>query len=229
MGFHAERIGGSGDTDVIVKWKDENDKCQIAIIDGKSKSGGHVSHNDISDVAIDTHKEKNNADYVAIVGPDFSGNTIRDHAKKKKFALITEKQLREIASASEKLGLSLQEIALIFQVPNGFSQLEEIISSKKRQFNVISEVISRFLSEQELLDCLSPRDLFLLLRNSNESPSLDELLNIFEILSKEEIGVLKGTDEKVTPENKRYVLKGAEKTINYLRALASAIETGIQR
>ena len=229
LGFHAERIGGSGDTDVIVKWKDENDKCQIAIIDGKSKSGGHVSHNDISDVAIDTHKEKNNADYVAIVGPDFSGNTIRDHAKKKKFALITEKQLREIASASEKLGLSLQEIALIFQVPNGFSQLEEIISSKKRQFNVISEVISRFLSEQELLDCLSPRDLFLLLRNSNESPSLDELLNIFEILSKEEIGVLKGTDEKVTPENKRYVLKGAEKTINYLRALASAIETGIQR
>lgn len=58
MGFKAERIGGAGNTDVVVKWKDEEDKNIIAIIDGKSKSGGQVSHSDISDVAIDTHKEK---------------------------------------------------------------------------------------------------------------------------------------------------------------------------
>ena len=50
------------------------------------KSGGTVSHSDISDVAIETHKEKNNADFVAIVGPGFSGDTIRNHARKKGFA-----------------------------------------------------------------------------------------------------------------------------------------------
>ena len=126
MGFKAERIGGSGDTDVVVKWKDEEDKYIIAIIDGKSKSGGRVSHSDISDIAIDTHKEKNNADYVAIVGPEFSDGTIRTHARKKGFSLITESQLIEIARASKELGLSLQEIALAFQVSGGLSQLKEI-------------------------------------------------------------------------------------------------------
>lgn len=229
MGFKAERIGGSGDTDVVVKWKDEEDKNIVAIIDGKSKSGGQVSHSDISDIAIDTHKEKNSADYVAIVGPGFSGDTIRNHARKKGFALITESQLIEIASASKKLGLSLQEIALAFQVPNGLSQLEEIISTKRRELDIISEVISKFLSEQELLGSLSPRDLFLLLRNSNESPSLDELISVFETLSREEIGILQNVDGKSSLENERYILRGAEKTINYLRALASAIEKGIQK
>lgn len=228
MGFKAERIGGSGDTDVVVKWKDEEDKYIVAIIDGKSKSGGQVSHGDISDVAIDAHKEKNNADYVAIVGPGFSGNTIQNHARKKGFSLITDGQLIEIASASKEIGLSLSEIALAFQVPNGLSQLEEIISTKKRELNIISEVISKFLREQELLDGLSPRDLFLLLRNSNESPSLDELIGAFETLAREEIGILRKVDGKNSPENVRYILKGAEKSINYLRALATAIEKGIQ-
>lgn len=228
MGFKAERIGGSGDTDVVVKWKDEDDKYIIAIIDGKSKSGGRVSHSDISDIAIDTHKEKNNADYVAIVGPEFSDGTIRTHARKKGFSLITESQLIEIARASNELGLNLQEIALAFQVPDGLSQLEEIISTKKRELDIISEVVAKFLDEQELLDGLSPRDLFLLLRNSNESPSLDELINVFETLSREEIGILQKVDEKGSPENVRYILRGVEKTINRLRALASAIEKGIQ-
>ena len=95
--YKRQRIGGSGDTDVIVRWKDEEGKSIIAIVDGKSKSGGSVSHSDVSDVAIDTHKEKNNADYVAIVGPGFSGDTIRNHARKKGFALITDAELIEIA------------------------------------------------------------------------------------------------------------------------------------
>ena len=37
MGFRAEHIGGSGNTDVIVKWK-QNDDMVVAILDGKSKS-----------------------------------------------------------------------------------------------------------------------------------------------------------------------------------------------
>ena len=228
MGVKAERVGGSGDTDVVVKWKDEEDKYVVAIIDGKSKSGGRVSHSDISDIALDTHKEKNNADYVAIVGPGFSGDTIRTHARKKGFSLVTENQLTEIARASKELGLNLQEIALAFQVPNGLSQLEDIISTKKRELAIISEVVSKFLGEQELLDGLSPRDLFLLLRSSNESPSLDELINVFETLAGEEIGILQKADGKDSPENMRYILRGVEKTINRLRALASAIERGIQ-
>ena len=63
------------------------EKKVTAIVDAKSKSSGQVSHNDVSDVAIDAHKEKNNADYVAIVGAGFSGDTIKNFASRKKSCL----------------------------------------------------------------------------------------------------------------------------------------------
>lgn len=228
MGFDAKRIGGSGDTDVVVCWKDSEGKNITAIVDGKSKSGGFVSHSDISDVAIDTHKDKNNADYVAIVGPGFSGDTIRNHAKKKSFALITDAELSEIAKHAQLLGLSLQEIALVFQMPNGLSQLTELISSKQRELSITSNVIDRFRKEQDELGGLSPRDLFLLLRNTDDSPSLEELLNVFETLSKSEIGVLSAVNNSRSPENTVYVLSEGKRVVNRLRALASAIEKGLE-
>lgn len=227
MGFRAEHIGGSGNTDVIVKWK-QNDDMVVAILDGKSKSSGQVSHGDISDIALDTHKEKNNAEYVAVIGPGFSGETIKNFAIKKEYALITDKQLIEVANASQELGLSLEEIALMFQVPNGFSRLEEIISFKRREMDIITEIIRQFCNEQELLESLSPRDLFLLLRNSSVSPLLEELIGGFDILSGNSIGILKRVDKSGSPENVRYILHNENTVINKIRALANAIEQGMQ-
>ena len=227
MGFDAKRIGGSGDTDVIVRWKDNEGKNIIAIVDGKSKSSGSVSHSDISDVAIDTHKEKNNAEYVAIIGPGFSGDTIRNHARKKGFALITDAELIEIARMSCSLGLNLQEIALIFQVPDGFSRLEELIAARQREMDIITYVVSMFEKEQDMLGSLSARDMYLLLRNTDVSPSLEELLDVFETLSQSDIGVLNSVKKVSSAENITYILKNGKRTVNRLRALAFAIEKGL--
>ncbi len=227
MGFDAKRIGGAGNTDVVVRWKDNEGKSITAIIDGKSKTNGMVSHTDISDVAIDAHKEKNHADYVAIIGPGFSGDTIRNHAKKKEFALITDAELVEIARSAHLLGLSLQEIASLFIVPNGLSQLDELISNKQRDLDIISEVVAKLCQEQELLGSLSPRDLFLLLRTTNVSPSMDELLMVFKTLSQPEIGVLVPVSSASSAQNATYMLYNGGKAVNRLRALASAVEKGL--
>ena len=227
MGFDAKRIGGAGDTDVIVRWKDKSGKSITAIADGKSKSGGQVFHSDISDVAIETHKEKNNAEYVAIIGPAFSGDTIKNHAKKKQFALISVDEIIEIARASQEFGLSLDEKGLLFQVPNGLSRLSDLISEKQRQFDIVSIIVSKFCKEQDALGGLSPRDLFLLLRDNALSPTLEELLSAFETLSKSEIGILYAIDNKRSPENTAYVLYDGKTVVNKLRALSCAIEKGL--
>lgn len=227
MGFKTEHVGGSGDTDVVLKWKD-NDDIVVAIVDGKSKINGQVSHGDISDIALDTHKEKNKADYVAVIGPGFSGDTIRNFALKKEYALITDKQLIEIAKASEELGLSIREMALMFKSPDGLSELEEMISSKRRELDVISEIISQFCNKQELLESLSPRDLFLLLLNSSIAPSLEELISGFDTLSNNQTGILKRVNKNSTLENVQYVLCDEKRTINRMRALANAMEKGLE-
>lgn len=227
MGFDAKRIGGAGNTDVVVRWNDNEGKSITAIVDGKSKTSGMVSHTDISDVAIDTHKENHNADYVAIIGPGFSGDTIRNHAKKKNFVLITVTELVEIARSAHSLGLSLQEIASLFIAPNGLSQIDELISNKQRELGIISEVVAKLCQEQELLGSLSPRDLFLLLRTTIVSPSMDELLIVFKTLSQPEIGLLIPVNSASSEENTTYMLYNGEKTVNRLHALANAIEKGL--
>lgn len=227
MGFDAIRIGGAGNTDVVVKWKDESGKTITAIVDGKSKTSGIVTHTDVSEVAIETHKEKNSADYVAIIGPGFGGDTIKNFARKRGFALITDNELIDIAVNAKMLGLSLKEIALMFKVPNGRSEIEELINSRQRQLEIISLIIKTFKQEQEVMDSLSARDLYFLLRGTNVSPSLEELINVFELLATEELGVLTMIKEGSLEENTTYEMKNEVQSVNRLRALATAIEKGL--
>lgn len=227
MGFDVKRIGGSGNTDVVVRWKDNDGKMITAIVDGKSKSNGSVTHSDISDVAIETHKERNDADFVAIVGPGFSGDTIKNHARKKGFALITDLELIDIAKECKALGLSLAEVAIAFKVPNGLAQLNELITTRKRYQEILTLVVSTFRQEQDAMDSLSARDLYFLLRRTDLSPSLEELINAFITLAKEEIGLLVLTKTASSIENNTYVIRGEKHCINRLRALANAIENGL--
>lgn len=228
MGFDAMRIGGSGNTDVVVRWKDNTGKTVTAIVDGKSKSSGTVTHTDVSDVALETHKEKNNADYVAIVGPGFGGDTIKNFARKKGFSLVTDKELIDIALCAKELGLSLDEIALLFKVPNGIPALEELINTQRRQLEIISLVIKTFRQEQEAMDSLSARDLYFLLRGTEISPSLEELISTFELLATDEIGVLNIIKKGTPTENTTYAMQNEVQCVNRLRALALAIECGME-
>lgn len=227
MGFEAKRIGGAGNTDVIVRWKENDGKIMTAIVDGKSKSNGTVTHTDVSDVAIETHKEKNSAEYVAIIGPDFGGDTIKNHARKKGFALITDKELIDIARNVQTLGLCLTEISTLFQVPNGLARLNELIDTKKREQELFTLVVSTFRQEQDAMESLSARDLYFLLRRTELSPSLEELINAFEMLSKNEIGVLTQVKNASATENITYEMHGGKYCVNRLRALANAIEKGL--
>ena len=228
MGFDAMRIGGSGNTDVVVRWKDNTGKTVTAIVDGKSKSNGTVTHTDVSDVALETHKEKNNADYVAIVGPGFGGDTIKNFARKKGFSLVTDKELIDIALCAKELGLSLDEIALLFKVPNGIPTLEDLINTQRRRLEIISLVIKTFRQEQEAMDSLSARDLYFLLRGTEISPSLEELISTFELLAIDEIGVLNIIKKGTPTENTTYAMQNEVQCVNRLRALALAIECGME-
>lgn len=227
MGFEAKRIGGAGNTDVVVRWKDNDGKIITAVVDGKSKSSGTVTHTDVSDVAIETHKEKNGAEYVAIIGPSFGGDTIKNHARKKGFALITDEELIDVANNVQALGLSLTETSTIFQVPNGLARLNELIDTRKREQEILTLVISTFKQEQDAMESLSARDLYFLLRRTDLSPSLEELINAFETLSKDEIGVLKQVKKASATENITYSIQGEKHCVNKLRALANAIEKGL--
>ena len=232
MGFQAKRVGGSGDTDVIVKWKDDEGKAFTAIVDAKSRNTGMVSHSDISDVAIETHRDKNNAEFVAIVGHAFSGDTIRNHALKKNFALVTAEELGNIARFAQTPGLSLREIALLFCTPNGLSQLNDIISDRQRELDVISLVVEKMYAQEEKLEefgGISPRDMYFSFENTPISPSREELITAFETLSRPEIGILRATNKNAVSENTTYMVSDGQYRVYRMKAIAAAIEEGLPK
>lgn len=167
--------------------------------------------------------------YVAIVGAGFSGDTIKNFASRKKVALITDQELIDIAKKAEELGLNLQEIAIIFQSPDGKSRLQELISTKQREQNLIELIVATFRKEQEMLESISARDMFLLLRMTDNSPSLEEILNVFSLLSTDEIDVLEMNKQASAKENTTYTMKNAKATVNRLKMIANAIEKGIEK
>ena len=77
------------------------------------------------------------------------------------------------------------------------------------------------------MDSLCARDLYFLLRKTNVSPSMEELVRVFEILSKEEIGVLSQVKGASSLENVTYSIDEGTQSANRLRALATAIEKGL--
>ena len=77
------------------------------------------------------------------------------------------------------------------------------------------------------MESLSARDLYFLLRRTDISPSLEELIIAFATLSKDEIGILSQVKKASAAENVTYALKEEKYCVNKLRALAKAIEKGL--
>lgn len=227
MGFAARRISGPGDTDVLVKWIGWDGVTKTAIIDGKATSAGRVTHNQVSDIALDTHRDKNSADYVAVVGAEFSGDTIVSMAKKRGWLLLTAGELVEILESSERLGLLPSEIGLIFDPAEGPSSLAEIIETRERELQIISLVVSRLRKEVESDEPLSPRDISLIERQSGLNPTLAEVREAFECFERLDLGIVRSVEVSSDPRYSTFEIGEPLSAARRLRVLADAIEQGL--
>ena len=227
LGFKAQRISGSGDTDVLVQWYDHEQQLRTAVVDAKSTSSGQVAHTNISDVAITAHKEKHAADFVAIVAPSFSGDTIKEMATRKNWALVTAVELGEIVTASESLGLRPADIGALFETPDGLSRVAHLIDSRRRQMDMVSLVVSRLRDEGENEEAVSPRDISLIERRSELAPSIDELISTFGLLRTLDMDIARIVDASQDPKHETYQIGDIRPAANRLRALAAALERGM--
>lgn len=225
MGFHAQRISGSGNTDVLVQWYDGSGTLSTAIVDGKSSSSGRIAHTNVSDVAIDTHKEKHAARSVAIIAPSFSGDTINNMAQKKQWALITAEELGQVLTAADALGLRPAEIGVLFEVPDGMSRLADVIDARQRALDILTLVISRLKTETE--EAVSPRDISLIERGSELAPNIDELLETFTLFESLDADIVRRVEDIKDPRYATYRIGDVRPAAKRLRALAAAIERGL--
>ena len=224
MGFEARVISGSGDTDVLVNWRDADGSRLTAVIEAKARSSGHVTHTDVSDVAIETHKSRHQAGFVAIVGPTFSGDTIKDMAAQKHWALLDAERLGILAEDSFALGLRPCEVGYLFHVPDGLSELDDLIAARKRELGIVSFLLTKVAEESEAGQAVCARDIWRDGRKTSLSPSIEEILSAINALSRLQVDALWVVDEKKDPVFSTYTLGDASAGARRLRALADAVE-----
>lgn len=229
MGFEAHSISGSGATDVLVRWSDETGNESVAIVEAKSRATGSVAHTDVSDVAIETHKSAHGAGFVAIVGPGFSGDTIRNMAIKRNWVLLEAARLGLIADEAIALGISPATTSLMFS-PGGLDELDEALRHRRRELTLVSFVVSQLAEEARATgEAITPRDISRDGRGTELRPSVDEVLDALNLLRNTAPGTIRIVDENRNPKFSGYVLGAARPAASALRAVAQAIELPLQQ
>jgi hypothetical protein len=232
LGMKAEHIGGSGDTDVLVRFRDADGAERSAVVDAKSKKDGAVTAADIKQVNLGQHNSRHAASFGAVVGPGFGGNHITNWARDQGYALITVDSLAETLRAHATLGLDEADAGLLFRGQEGLDSLAQVIRNLRRTLDVVATVVGALADADEdenddLERTRSPRDIRLETKRSALKPTAEELCDAAELLAYPAIGATVAASPSHNRTQVAYRLRGAPaSSAKRLRALAEAIERG---
>lgn len=231
LGFETEVIGGSGNTDVLANAPLGVDRYTI-VVDAKSTSGGRVSEHQINWVSLRDHREANGADFVVVVGPDFSSGQLRDRATDFSVCLLTTSELAELVRRQAETPVSLTELRPLFAAsPLARAALEVVDAAaerRTRRMRLIERILHTIGDYNRLKPDLvpaTPETLFgLMLRDVGENISIEEIEQAFALLLA--LGI-------VRQEGSGYVsstsLSGAQQMLNALGRLSLAPEQEKER
>lgn len=231
LGFETEVIGGSGNTDVLAIAPLGVDRYTM-VVDAKSTSGGRVSEHQINWVSLRDHREANRADFVVVVGPDFSSGQLRDRATDFSVCLLTTTELAELVRRQAETPVSLTELRPLFAAsPLARAALEVVDAAaerRTRRMRLIERILHTIGDYNRLkpdLVLATPETLFgLMLRDLDENVSIEEIQQAFALLLA--LGI-------VRQEGSGYVsstsLSGAQQMLNALGRLSLAPEQEEER
>ena len=231
LGFETEVIGRSGNTDVLAIAPLGVDRYTM-VVDAKSTSGGRVSEHQINWVSLRDHREANGADFVVVVGPDFSSGQLRDRATDFSVCLLTTTELAELVRRQAETPVSLTELRPLFAAsPLARAALEVVDAAAERRTrrkHLIERILHTIGDYNRLkpdLVLATPETLFgLMLRDLDENVSIEEIQQAFALLLA--LGI-------VRQEGGGYVsstsLSGAQQMLNALGRLSLAPEQEEER
>lgn len=190
LGFETRHIGGSGQTDVLATLDDQDGEIRQVAIDTKAASSGKVLENAISFDTLREHKQKHNADFVVVVGPNFEAGRIQSRAREHGVRLLTTNELAHILQRYSECPISTSVfIDLVTPGDESARRLEARWGQSERQLALIGHIVGALAGEAREKDvvtggALSASDIYLKLRDEVESkPSISEIKSALDFLS----------------------------------------------
>ncbi len=154
LGFEGELIGGKGDTDVLLTANIGQESFKVNV-DGKTSKSGKITDRQIDWISLRDHKIKNNADFVVIVGPSFSGGNLNDRANEYNVSFIKTEDLSKLIDAHSKFPFTLTELKDLFAGKgNRRTQLDDLLTQNLSRRNLLEQfrlIIEEIQSLQDRL------------------------------------------------------------------------------
>jgi hypothetical protein len=150
LGFDSKHIGGSGEPDVILSALN-GVKNYTVIIDCKTDKSS-ISDQRVDWPTLKDHQKKNNADYVAVVAPSFSGSRIENRAIEYNVLLLDTNIIFKLLELHNKYPFTLIDLKYIFEKKGLFKEqyikdYEDILKSNINNLFLLKETL---LSIEEL-------------------------------------------------------------------------------
>lgn len=200
LGFNAKWIGGSGNTDILLKTKTPPKFSYTVAVDAKSTFAGSVNESMIDFDTIKAHKEKYKADYSLIVGFSFQGGRLIERANQHNVLLLDVDKIEEMVKENQKIPLNFESYRKLFE-QKGIANIDVLKEDRNK-------IEKSGLLMQSIMDCLieesedkytegilTERDLYRTLKNSNKFINLNpnEIQAMLEFLSSPLIGCVEHT------------------------------------
>ena len=121
LGFEAEKLGGRGQTDVLVNAPLGKNDSYTVTIDAKTVGAtktvgaGSLEDRQVNWHSLEDHRKQHNADYSMLVGPNPSGKKLMDHAIDSSVAVLSTDQLAELCLQHSDAPLGLQDYRALFE------------------------------------------------------------------------------------------------------------------
>lgn len=139
LGFGAELIGGSGDTDVLLTANIGQESFKVSV-DGKTSKNGKIIDSQINWLSLKDHREKNKADYIVVIGHSFASGNLDKRAKDQNVSLLKTLDLIKLVEAHSKFPFTLSELKDLFSGHGERStQLEDLLTQNISRRNLLGQ------------------------------------------------------------------------------------------
>jgi hypothetical protein len=166
LGYDAAWIGGPGKTDVLIQAPLGVRRYRV-IVDAKTSGRSRVSDQQIDWLSIKAHREKAEADYACVIGPEFAAGYLNTRAEEFKVTLLTVEELAELVQIHDTTPLTLTELRQLFDaIPSArtvLPQLRAAALERRRKRRLLVEImlqLDHFNRTQPDLVLAKPEPLF---------------------------------------------------------------------
>ena len=195
LGFNAEKLGGSGKTDVLVEAPLGRDSSYRVTVDAKTVGSGSLGDGQVDWVTLDEHRAHHKADYSLLIGPNPRGGRLMNRATDHQVAVLSTDQLAELCLQHADAPLGLEDYRAIFATVGAVdtSSIDKAAGNLNRLQNLAVELCRKLAERTKTFGPIGASQLQMVLDQPTDTR---EIQRVLDILASPLVGAVQGSAEK---------------------------------